>query len=102
VVRVPCQTQVARENDQVLQFADGAERDLQKSQILPGRTPGISFNDIGRDRDGRPSHLTTEPELFLAWKGACVSVDLHYKSVCIMEDTKLAVVSPHEICERKM
>src|ERR1051326_4520260 len=48
-----------------------ASRDLNEPRkVRPGRARA-SFRDVGRDRNGRSSHLVCKAEAFRVWKFAC-------------------------------
>ena len=59
-------TKTMGQRDLILQFAEGAKRDIQKMDVVGLGVASAAFDDVRRNGDCCPAHLRPQPEKLLS------------------------------------
>ena len=72
--------------DHCFQFLERTKTNVKKSCEIGIRTSGMSFSNVGRNRNGRPLHLRGKADLFMLGKSLCKAVNPWAKKKALFPD----------------
>jgi hypothetical protein len=84
--------QVARQEEEVFQFACGAGGHVQKLTKFGSTSPSASLRDVRRDRKRSSPHLAGNTVSLVFRKGRCSAVDTQNQRMAFLPDLELLVV----------